>query len=254
MTARRRFFPASRALAVPGTTSYVHAQLRPFEQEPDIMPAACPLDIAGPALLPEWRYLFGTVYRVSTNGGEYETTERPQGNFRYSNGMWIDDRQYMSYKIVNRREIQHGTGYTLPACAFSADGRMTRAWVNLGEIKRPLRFRAVLLGRAMSDVKWTAELDTSAPWTFPRPLGQLWPDGVDVEDEGHSLLIRVHPGTAPQAQGNWAATLTMTAHAGGKPAGTLELRMGFRVLPLAEEVQTEAPYDFAGWEGWKPSD
>lgn len=232
------------------------------------MPTECPIDLAGPALLPEWRYMMGTVWKKygTYNGMKLLSTqtEPPDGwdDFKYFHedfGEVMDIPGLTPYEIYIKEEtskVNHGSGYVLPAATYSADGRMTRAWVNLGEVKRPLRFRAVLLGRAMHGVEWTAELDTTAPWPqeWVKTLGELWPGGVDVEDEGHSLLIRVHPGTAPQKAGSWASTLTMTAHAGGKPAGTLELRMGFRTLALAEEVQTETPYDLAGWEGWKPSD
>ena len=251
----RRVYPLRPASGTPGRTTYAQVQMRGLRQQ------ECPefvQDIAGPALLPEWRYIKGTVYLVSTNAGEFYANKPPQGNFIYSYGRWVDNLQYISYEVVEQEGINHGSGYELPAATYSADGRMTRCWVNIGELKRPLRLRAVLLGRAMSDVQWTAALDTPPlPSNFKRTLGELWPGGVDVEDEGHSLLIRVHPGKAGAGGGAngdpWAATLTMTASAGGKDAGTLELRLGWRQKRAAIAEQNDQ-YAMHDWEGWKPPD
>ena len=261
---RRRFFPAKGAQTVPGATAQVQVQLQPPAGE--AAPAASfAADIAGPALLPEWRYMmeasrwaihdawYSDVYPEIIG---YSSTPPDESWSIDDNGYYRPDAYTAWERVEVKSSINHGSGYELPACTFSADGRMTRAWVNLGYIKRPLRFRAVLLGRAMSDVKWTAELDASAPWTFQKPLGQLWPGGVDVEDEGHSLLIRVHPGKAGAGGVNaapWAATLTMTASAGGKEVGTLELRLGWRQkrAAIAEQGERYAMHD---WEGWKPQD
>lgn len=239
---RRRFFPAKGAQTVPGATAQVQVQLQP----PGKGEAAAPIaaDIAGPALLPEWRYEMGAG-RVKVPYSEWDewALENEWGEGTY----W--------YWKKEPPAIKHGSGYVLPAAQWSEDGRMTRCWVNLGEIKRPLRFRAVLLGRAMSDVQWTASLDAPAlPSNWSRELGELWPGGVDVEDEGHSLLIRVHPGKAGGGgQGSWTAALTLTASAGGQEVGTLTLHLGWRVKPPATELQGDL-YDLAGWEGWKPSD
>ena len=131
---------------------------------------------------------------------------------------------------------------------------MVRAWVNLGEFDRPLRFRAVLLGRSMKDVRWTAELDTPprpASWSTD-DLGTLWPDGVEVEDEGHSLLIRVHKGKKGGKE-PYSATLRLEAFCDGKSAGTLKMRLGWNQGKLWPGEQQDR-YDFTGWEGWKPSD
>ena len=258
MTDRRRFFPAKGAQTVPGATAQVQVQLQPPGGAP-AAPAALP-DIAGPALLPEWRYMVGTVWEIyNSMWGDptlVGTTSEPPADYYY-----IDDEgfyhvdAYTLYRKVEQNSIAHGSGYVLPAAQWSKDGRMTRCWVNLGEIKRPLRFRAVLLGRAMSDVKWTVNLDTPAlPSNWSRELGELWPGGVDVEDEGHSLLIRVHPGKAGGGgQGSWTAALTLTASAGGKEVGALTLHLGWRVKPPATALQGDL-YDLSGWEGWKPSD
>ncbi len=237
---RRRFFPAKGAQTIPGRVAQVQVQLQPLAKAAAAAPFTA--DLAGPTLLPEWRYIIGTERKkVADEGYEWALSD--------------PESYYWHWEEVESHIVKHGSGYTMPAAQWSEDGRMTRCWVNLGEIARPLRFRAVLLGRAMRDVQWTANLDTSMPWpaAWRKSLGELWPGGVDVEDEGHSLLIRVHPGTGPQNAGNWAAALTMTASAGGKDVGTLTLHMGWRTKPLAQQLQEDL-YDFTGWEGWKPAD
>ena len=224
------------------------------------MPANCPIDLAGPALLPEWRYKFERwwdIYNYYDGIDLGRTSTPPEGMTPDENGDYRDMGSYIVWRLRKSESIQHGAGNSLMGCTFSEDGRMTRAWVDIGS--KTLRFRALLLGRAMSDVKWTAELDTPPlPPEIPRTLGEMWPGGVDVEDEGHSLLIRVHDGNINSvyqyANQPWAATLTLKASAGGKDVGDLRLHIGWYTARLAMSEQNEEQYEFNGWEGWQPSD
>ena len=117
MTTRRRFFPARSAQTVPGATARVQVQLQPAGRAtapvpaPAAAPAAFTADIAGPALLPEWRYMVGTTRKkVPLAGGE-----------NYLDYDW-GEGIYWRWEEVEENSICHGSGYVLPG------GAPTGAW------------------------------------------------------------------------------------------------------------------------------
>jgi len=216
--AARRLYPLRPAAAVPGRTVHARVQLRAPTPEPE--PENVSPQASLPALFPDWRYAHSYGYSPSGYRDEFFT-------------------------------VKHASGLEIPAAHWEG-GLMTRCWVNIGPVKNTLRFRAVLLGDVIIRPAWRVELDVPDTEPYAPAIGDtIFPHGfIDVHDLGTNLDIRVH---APDTRGSdwtryqrsgapWAAHLTMTATAGGKECGALEMWVGFKLKQHALQRQERA-YD-----------
>ncbi|QIL81792.1 hypothetical protein G7047_19120 [Diaphorobacter sp. HDW4A] len=100
-------------------------------------------------------------------------------------------------------------------------------WIPSMEVSG-VQIRASLLGRTLCDVSWRWELNTPPP-----PSGDytvVW-DGVEIEEQGNTVLVTVLPGEY-FGTSLWFAELKLTAICAGEEVATLNMNPGFNLQNL----------------------
>lgn len=195
MTLRRRFFPSTPVQQAIGQTVKLEVQLRPDApvaaptRAPAPEPSDCTCDVAGLLIAPEIRPQPG-----SELGGGWGAAE--------------------GYAYISRPRIEDGL---VTGCYYE---------IPSGDPGNLPALRFMVIGRTLCNVDWTWEL-TRPP--FPPPPGEDWDpqywNGVDVQEQGGSLLVTVQGGRI-YAEVPWWAELTATATCGGELLGAIVLRLG----------------------------